>query len=227
MIVIEPPSSGTGAADFTALRKPDLARFLKRAQKAAGLTGEVTVLLADDARLKDLNRTFRRQNKPTDVLSFPAGDNADGIAGDLAVSVETAARQAAEHGHTLEEELRILILHGVLHLSGHDHEVDKGEMRALESDLRAAFKLPAGLIERTLVTPRKSKVSKKTTSLQDVGHPAPKRVPHVSTLRRGIKTATKATGTTKKSAKKKTAPVKVPAKKSATKKTAAKKRSAR
>ena len=164
MIVIEPPSSGTGIAGFPALRKPELARFLKRAQQIAGLHGEVTVLLADDARLKNLNRTFRRKNKATDVLSFPAGDNAEGIAGDLAVSVETAARQAAEHGHALDEELRILILHGVLHLAGHDHEADAGEMRSLETDLRAKLKLPAGLIERTLAVPKKSKVVKKITA---------------------------------------------------------------
>jgi probable rRNA maturation factor len=161
LIVIEPPSTGTGSADFSALRKPDLARFLKRAQKAAGLTGEVTVLLADDARLKELNRAFRRKNKPTDVLSFPAGENNEDIAGDLAISVETAARQATEHGHTLDEELRILTLHGVLHLAGYDHEADKGEMRALESELRATLKLPVGLIERTLpVAPKKTSAKK-------------------------------------------------------------------
>ena len=207
MIVIEPPSSGTGAADFPALRKPDLARFLKTAQKAAGLSGEVTVLLADDARLKQLNRTFRHKNKPTDVLSFPAGENAEDIAGDLAVSVETAARQAAEHGHTLDEELRILILHGVLHLAGHDHEADKGEMRSLESNLRAKLKLPAGLIERTLDLPEAAKPKK--------------RVPHVSLLRRGIKSTSTANGT----AKTPTGTAKKSVKKAAKK--AAKKRSAR
>jgi len=221
LIVIEPPSSGTGAADFAALRKPDLARFLKKAQKAAGLSGEVTVLLADDARLKELNRTFRRKNKPTDVLSFPAGDNAEGIAGDLAVSVETAARQATEHGHTLDEELRILILHGVLHLSGQDHEADKGEMRSLESELRAALKLPAGLIERTLDAPKKAAAKTKAP-----GKPK-KRVPRVPTLKPGTKTAAKATGTTKKTMAKKTATTKAPAKKATPKKAAAKKRSAR
>jgi probable rRNA maturation factor len=232
LIVIEPPSSGTGAADFSALRKPDLARFLKLAQKAAGLSGEVTVLLADDARLKDLNRTFRRKNKPTDVLSFPAGDNVEGIAGDLAVSVETAARQAAEHGHTLAEELRILILHGVLHLSGLDHEADKGQMRSLESELRAQLKLPAGLIERTLVVPKKSKIDQKPTSRQDVGHTdrkatPKKRVPHASNLRRGIKAAAKATGKTEKATVRKTPTVKGPVRKTPAGKAAAKKRSAR
>ncbi len=138
-----------------ALDRAALARFVMRARKAAALDGAVTVLLADDARLKELNRTYRHKNKPTDVLSFPAGENGEGVAGDLAISVETAARQAAEHGHALYDELRILVLHGVLHLAGYDHEADKGEMRALESALREKLKLPVGLIERTL--PAKAK----------------------------------------------------------------------
>ena len=116
----------------------------------AGLTGEVTVLLCGDDRIRELNRTFRRKNKPTDVLSFPAGENAEGAAGDLAISVETAALQAAEHGHSLIDELRILLLHGVLHLAGFDHEADAGEMRAREAELQAKLRLPVGLIERTL-----------------------------------------------------------------------------
>ena len=151
MIVIEPPSTGSGVANpFEELRKPHLARFLTRAKKAVELEGEVTALLSTDLRLKELNRAFRGKNKPTDVLSFPAGENVNGIAGDLAVSVETAARQAAEHGHTLEEELRILMLHGLLHLAGLDHEQDAGEMRARETELRGRLGLPAGLIERTV-----------------------------------------------------------------------------
>jgi probable rRNA maturation factor len=162
LIVLEPPSSGT----FPALNRTALSRFLTRAQKAAALDGEVTVLLADDARLKELNRAWRRKNKPTDVLSFPAAavpgtKPGDGIAGDLAISMETAARQAAEHGHSLDEELRILMLHGVLHLAGMDHEVDGGEMRAHESDLRTKLKLPAGLIERTVPVKPKKAVAKK------------------------------------------------------------------
>ncbi len=129
--------------------KQQLARFLTRARKAVGVDGEITVLLANDARLKDLNRSFRRKNRPTDVLSFPAAANGEGAAGDIAISLETAARQAAEHGHTLPEELRILLLHGVLHLAGFDHEVDDGEMRTREQELRKKLKLPVGLIERT------------------------------------------------------------------------------
>ena len=134
---------------FASLRKAVLARFLLTAQKAVQLPGEVTVLLADDARLKSLNQAFRRKNKATDVLSFPAAENGAEVAGDLAISVETAARQAAEHGHTVEDELRVLMLHGLLHLAGYDHEADEGEMRALETQLRARLKLPGGLIERT------------------------------------------------------------------------------
>lgn len=144
------------------MSKPVLTRFLARAKKAVGLTGEVTVLLCGDDRIRDLNRTFRRKNKPTDVLSFPVGENAEGAAGDLAISVETAALQACEHGHPLVDELRILLLHGVLHLAGFDHEVDAGEMRAREGELRAELRLPTGLIERTLAPqPLRTRVAPK------------------------------------------------------------------
>ncbi len=122
---------------------------MKRAQRVVGLEGEVNLLLADDSRLRELNRSFRNKNKATDVLSFPAPENPECIAGDLAISVQTAARQAADHGHTLAEELRILMLHGVLHLAGMDHELDGGEMRERESELRKKLKLPVGLIERS------------------------------------------------------------------------------
>jgi probable rRNA maturation factor len=148
LIVIEPPSSDA-AGSFNAGTKQELARFLTRARKAVGVDGEITVLLADDARLKALNRSFRGKNKSTDVLSFPAAKNGEGAAGDIAISIETAARQAAEHGHTLPDEVRILLLHGVLHLAGFDHEIDQGEMRAREQELRTRLKLPVGLIERT------------------------------------------------------------------------------
>src|SRR5271169_4489347 len=99
--------------------KPTLNRFLTEAQQAVRLPGEVTVLLTTDAAIKKLNRQFRGLDKPTDVLSFPAQNlvqNQEEIAGDLAISVETARRQAADHGHALTCELKILILHGLLHL---------------------------------------------------------------------------------------------------------------
>ncbi len=131
------------------LSRAGLSGFLKRAQAAVGMSGEVEVLLAGDKTLRRLNRTFRGKNKATDVLSFPAAEwFAGGHAGDLAISLETAARQAAEHGHTLRDEVRVLLLHGLLHLSGMDHEVDGGEMAARETVLRRELRLPVGLIER-------------------------------------------------------------------------------
>ncbi len=141
-----------GAGAVPAIRRQALTRFLTRVKNAAGVQGELTVLLAGDGRLRALNRQFRGKNKATDVLSFPA-DPLSGVAGDLAISVQTAERQAVELGHPLDTELRILILHGVLHLAGLDHEVDAGEMAARETALRARFRLPAGLIERTQPAP--------------------------------------------------------------------------
>ena len=125
-----------------------LTRYLREAQKAVGLLGEVTVLLTTDSGIRSLNRRFRKKNKATDVLSFPVDDPTFGQAGDLAISVDMAARQAGEQGHKLSVELRVLMLHVLLHLSGHDHETDAGEMAALEQKLRAELRLPSGLIER-------------------------------------------------------------------------------
>lgn len=130
-----------------------LARFLSKAQSAIALRGQVTVLLTTDSTMQDLNRRFRGKNKPTDVLSFPAtlsqdAKPAERVAGDVAISVETARRQAAEQGHALTRELEILILHGLLHLAGYDHESDKGQMRYREGQLRTQLGLPQGLIER-------------------------------------------------------------------------------
>ena len=126
-----------------------LSRFLAAAQTAVRLNGQVTVLLTTDAAIRKLNRQFRGKNKATDVLSFPAeGLGAEGIAGDLAISVTTALSQAAEQGHPLSTEIKVLILHGLLHLAGYDHEADDGKMARRERLLRAKLKLPQGLIER-------------------------------------------------------------------------------
>jgi probable rRNA maturation factor len=129
-------------------QKPTLMRYLREAQAAVGLKGEVSVLLTTDRGIQSLNRRFRKKNKATDVLSFPVDDVSFGFAGDLAISVETAARQAQEQGHRLSVELRVLMLHGLLHLAGYDHEVDEGEMARKERRLRAKLCLPQGLIER-------------------------------------------------------------------------------
>jgi probable rRNA maturation factor len=135
-------------SDAAELSKSGLSRFLNRARQVVGLDGDVEVLLADDATLRNLNKTFRHKNKATDVLSFPAAENPYGHAGDLAISLDTAARQAAAFGHTLRDEVRILLLHGLLHLSGLDHETDDGEMAAREAELRRELRLPVTLIER-------------------------------------------------------------------------------
>ena len=143
------------------LSKAALTRFLNRARTAAGLTGEVEVLLTTDSELQRLNRAFRKKNKSTDIISFPTPPEiAARHAGDLAISLETASRQAAEYSHTLADELRILILHGLLHLSGLDHETDTGEMAARELELRVTLNLPAGLIARAFSTdkPKKTRV---------------------------------------------------------------------
>ena len=145
MITIEPPSS----LSISALSKSGLTRFLNRARVAVGLQGNVDVLLADDPTLRRLNKTFRRKNKATDVLSFPAPDEiSNDHAGDLAISLETANRQATTYGHSLRDEVRILLLHGLLHLSGLDHEIDNGEMAAREAELRLELGLSNSLIER-------------------------------------------------------------------------------
>ena len=125
-----------------------LARFANQAQRAAGLSGEVNILLTGDAEMQRLNSQFRHHDTPTDVLSFPAISAATG--GDIAISLQTARLQAAAAGHDLLTEVKVLILHGMLHLAGHDHETDRGQMRRLEQKLRAEFHLNAGLIERTV-----------------------------------------------------------------------------
>ncbi len=128
------------------LPKRELSGFVREAAAAIPLKGEISVLLTTDAGIQELNRSFRRKNQSTDVLSFPSGDEV--FAGDLAVSVETASRQAEEFGHRLLEEVRVLLLHGLLHLAGFDHERDAGQMARRERALREQFGLPVGLIDR-------------------------------------------------------------------------------
>ena len=137
-----------------------LSRFLAEAQKTVRLKGQVTVLLTTDAAIRKLNRQFRGKNKATDVLSFPAeGIGAEKIAGDLAISASTALKQAVEQVHSLSTEIKILILHGLLHLAGHDHESDTGQMARREVLLRAKLGLPQGLIERAEAPSRGKHIS--------------------------------------------------------------------
>ncbi|HVH88345.1 MAG TPA: rRNA maturation RNase YbeY [Terriglobales bacterium] len=121
--------------------------FLRTAQPAVGLRGQVNIRIMSDKEMRRLNRDFRGEDKPTDVLSFPAAQNGR-IVGDIAISRDIARRNAKALGHPLSTEVKILLLHGLLHLAGHDHESDQGEMAALEQKLRAKLKLPTSLIER-------------------------------------------------------------------------------
>ncbi len=129
------------------LRRRELTAFAELVSARVAQGRRFCCLLTDDETLRRLNREFRAKDEPTDVLSFPA-PSPDGGLGDIAVSVDRAREQAAAYGHELSAELRILLLHGVLHLLGHDHETDRGTMRRLETKWRKQLGLPTGLIER-------------------------------------------------------------------------------
>ena len=129
-----------------------LERFLLATIKAAGLRGTVNVLVTSSRELRALNARFRDKDEPTDVLSFPPLSRVpEDFAGDIAISADIAARNAKQLGHSAADELKILILHGVLHLAGHDHERDNGSMARKEQRLRRRLKLPTALIERSIM----------------------------------------------------------------------------
>ncbi|MFZ0770813.1 MAG: rRNA maturation RNase YbeY [Candidatus Sulfotelmatobacter sp.] len=129
-----------------------LERFVLRARRVVRLHEGVNVLVTNSQELRSLNRQFRGKDKATDVLSFPslpAGcGQAKQIAGDLAISADIAKQNASRLGHPVAEEIKILVLHGMLHLAGFDHERDNGEMARKERMLRRRLKLELGLIER-------------------------------------------------------------------------------
>jgi probable rRNA maturation factor len=124
--------------------------FAKRLESEVTRGRPFTCLIAGDAEVRRLNRDFRNDDRATDVLSFPSAQSL-GFLGDVAISFERAKRQAAEYGHAVGLEIEILMLHGVLHLLGFDHEKDRGQMARAESQWRAALGLPAGLIKRSLI----------------------------------------------------------------------------
>ena len=142
-----------------------LAAWLRSAAPARA-RGHVTIALVTDLRMRQLNAKYRKEDQATDVLSFPSGSGlpaaGDGKSsrpqpaarsqqpdlGDLAIAIGVARRQAREYGHNLATEVRILALHGLLHLLGYDHEADQGQMRRLEERLRRRARLPVGLITR-------------------------------------------------------------------------------
>jgi probable rRNA maturation factor len=170
MIVYEPPGD-LRLPSGSRIRKRELASFVADVATDLSLEGTVSVLLTGDAQIRELNRRFRKKDKATDVLSFPAAREADAknrLAGDLAVSLETAIRQASEMGHTLEAELKILLLHGLLHLAGLDHETDTGAMRRKENRLRRRFGLPLTLIERNSPAAPRPAAAKQPTGPKQV-----------------------------------------------------------
>ena len=160
------------------LRRAAIERFARKLQKEVVKSRPFDTLITGDAELRRLNRDFRGKDYPTDVLSFPTAWQAEAcptkammghasacqrplpgaflhsfpgsgrFLGDIAISLGRARTQAREFGHTVEQEVQILMLHGVLHLSGHDHDTDSGAMARAEKRWRAKLGLPNGLIER-------------------------------------------------------------------------------
>jgi probable rRNA maturation factor len=143
-------------ADVRRVRR-DAERLLRHADLVGA---ELSVVLAGDPFVQALNREWRQKDEPTDVLSFAMGegDHADvnpDVLGDIVISVDTATRQAAEVGHDLARELRVLLVHGFLHLLGYDHldEADAIEMRGAEERLLAALdEGGVGLVGRAAVS---------------------------------------------------------------------------
>ena len=122
-----------------------LGQWLQRAAPASA-KGDVSIAVVSDRRMRALNRQFRGKDAVTDVLSFPSDER--GFMGDIVVAAGVATRQAKDAGHSVQTELKVLALHGLLHLLGYDHETDDGKMARVEARLRRKAGLPEGLIER-------------------------------------------------------------------------------
>lgn len=142
-------------------------RFILQVRRLICMRDTVNVVVAGSTELRALNRQFRGLDKPTDVLSFPSFNIGNSglkcVAGDVIISGDIARENANHLGHSLENEVKILVLHGILHLAGFDHEHDTGEMAREETRLRRRLKLEAALIERT-----KAPVAK-TTARKNIG----------------------------------------------------------
>lgn len=139
-----------------------LQRFAGRAQKLARVKGEIAVLITSRGRVRALNRRYRRKDKPTDVLSFPSLQG-----GDIAICAEIARQNAARLGHSVSDEIKVLVLHGMLHLAGYDHETDSGEMARAEVRLRSRLKLPASLIQRSQPGHSMASDARRATTLEN------------------------------------------------------------
>lgn len=135
-------------SQFTITEKRQLKSLAQHLSQDVAAGRTFTCLITSDDELRRLNSQFLRHNYATDVLSFPSGAT-EGELGDLAISADRAEVQAQEFGHSRLDEVRILMLHGVLHLTGMDHERDKGEMARAERKWRVHLSLPPTLISRT------------------------------------------------------------------------------
>lgn len=175
LVTLVSPAGARGAARGLG---PWLARVAPRR-----VHGAVTIALVTDARMRGLNRTFRRVDRATDVLSFPAFAQATArrfaptprsapmCLGDIVIATGVATRQARAAGHALGTELRVLALHGLLHLLGYDHDTDNGRMARTEAKLRRAGALTEGLIERAGRGRRPATRSRQTTPATTAGRP--------------------------------------------------------
>lgn len=131
----------------TGLPRAELQGFARELVQYVSVGRLFECLITDDRELRRLNRDFLGHDYPTDVLSFPSGMQG-GFAGEMAISAQRATEQAIEFGHTVAEEVKILMLHGLLHLIGMDHEKDRGAMARAEKRWRKHFSLPESLTER-------------------------------------------------------------------------------
>ena len=136
------------------LSAASLQRFVVRARKAARVKGTVDILITTSGNMRLLNDRFRGKDKPTDVLSFPAesssiSERRTTFAGEIAISADIALDNARRLGHPAAAEVKVLVLHGILHLAGLDHERDNGKMARKETTLRRSLRLPSALTERS------------------------------------------------------------------------------
>ncbi len=134
------------------LDRVSLERFVSGARRMLRLRGLINVLVTSSREVRTLNRDFRKIDKPTDVLSFTSArqpvNHLPSTAGEIVLSADIARQNAARLGHPVANEIKILTLHGLLHIAGYDHECDHGQMAAIEKRLRLQLKLEPGLIER-------------------------------------------------------------------------------
>jgi probable rRNA maturation factor len=147
------PGLVTFRKQIVGLNASVIERFVFRVRRLIRMREMVNVIVTSSAQLRALNCQFRGLDKPTDVLSFPSfqvgNPHLKSAAGDVVISADIARDNANHLGHSLENEVKILVLHGILHLAGFDHEHDVGEMAREESRLRRRLKLETALIERT------------------------------------------------------------------------------